>query len=88
MFGVKFFHTHLYGRQFKIYTDHKPLLDLPESNKQIPTRASTRILRWAVFLSSYSYQLNIEMARVMVTPTVLADYHCQLKSRMSISLVT
>ena len=26
MFGVRKFHTYLYGQRFKIYTDHKPLL--------------------------------------------------------------
>ncbi|XP_048590142.1 uncharacterized protein K02A2.6-like [Nematostella vectensis] len=57
MFGVRKFHSYLYGRSFTIYTDHKPLLGLLQSTKQIPTSASPRILRWAVFLSGYSYTL-------------------------------
>ena len=43
MFGVRKFHTYLYGRRFKIYTDLKLLLGLLQSNKPIPTSASPRI---------------------------------------------
>ena len=57
MFGVRKLHTYLYGWHFTIYMDHKPLLGLLQSNKQIPTTASPRIQRWAVFLSGYSYKL-------------------------------
>ena len=55
MFGVRKLHTYLYGRRFKIYTDHKPLLG--QSNKPIPTTASPRIQRWDLFLFGYSYKL-------------------------------
>ena len=57
MFGVRKFHTYLYGRRFKIYTDPKPLLGLLQSNKPIPTTASPRIQRWALFLCGYLYEL-------------------------------
>lgn len=86
MFGGRKFHTYFYGRQFNIYTDHKPLLGLLQSRKQIPTTASPRKLRWAVFLSSYQL-MYIEVVIVMVTRIVLTDSHCQLKSRMSLSWV-
>lgn len=48
MFGVRKFHTYLYGRHFKAYTDHKPLLGLFKSEKAIPHMASPRIQRWAL----------------------------------------
>ena len=57
MFGLRKFHTYLYGRRFKIYTDHKPLLGLLQSNKPIPTTASPRIQQWALFLCGYLYEL-------------------------------
>ena len=63
MFGVRKFHTYLYRRRFKIYTDHKPLLGLLQSNKAIPTTASPRIQRWALFLAGYSYELVYHSGR-------------------------
>ena len=80
MFSARKFHTYFYGRQFKIYTDHKPLLGLLQSRKQ-PTTASPHKLKLAVLLSSYQL-MYIEVVRVMVTQIVLADSHCQLESRM------
>ncbi|KAK3725271.1 hypothetical protein QZH41_010111, partial [Actinostola sp. cb2023] len=57
VFAVKKFHQFLYGRHFKIYTDHKPLLGLLSSDKAIPPMASGRVQRWALTLSAYEYDL-------------------------------
>jgi hypothetical protein len=57
VFGVKKFHTYLYGRDFVITTDHKPLLGLFGENRPIPAMASSRIQRWALTLAAYRYQL-------------------------------
>ena len=58
MFGVKKFHTYLYGRSFTLLTDHKPLLGLFKEQRAIPPQASARIQRWALTLASYEYQLQ------------------------------
>ena len=50
MFVVKKFHKQIYGRRFKIITDHQPLVSLFSDLKQVPTTASPRIQRWAVIL--------------------------------------
>ena len=42
VFAVKKFHQFLYGRHFKIYTDHKPLLGLLHPEKATPSMASSR----------------------------------------------
>ena len=46
MFGVKRFHQYLYGRQFIIHSDHKPLMFIFDESKAVPSTASARIQRW------------------------------------------
>ena len=58
VFGVKKFHTYLYGRPFILITDHKPLLGLLKEQQAIPAHASARIQRWALTLASYEYKLQ------------------------------
>ena len=48
--GVKKFHLFLYGREFVILSDHKPLQFLFNEQKPVPTMASGRIQRWALTL--------------------------------------
>lgn len=55
--GVKHFHYWLAGRRFVIRTDHRPLLGLLGENKPLPVMASPRVMRWALLLSAYQYQL-------------------------------
>jgi len=58
IFGVKKFHKFLFGRNFTIVTDHKPLLGLFGEHKSIPEHASPRVQRWAITLAAYDYQLK------------------------------
>lgn len=58
VYGVTKFHKYLYGREFLLQTDHKPLLGLLKEDKQIPAMASARIQRWALTLSNYQYILE------------------------------
>lgn len=48
VFGVKRFHQYLYGREFALVTDHRPLLAIlgPKS----PPHAAARMQRWALIL--------------------------------------
>ncbi|XP_060547527.1 uncharacterized protein K02A2.6-like [Pantherophis guttatus] len=55
--GVKKFHEYLFGRQFELVTDHRPLLGLLAGDRPTPAALSPRLTRWAIFLSAYSYQL-------------------------------
>ena len=48
VFGVKHFHQYLFGRQFTIKSDHKPLQYLLGKKKGIPSMASARVQRWAL----------------------------------------
>ncbi|KAL5496563.1 hypothetical protein EMCRGX_G012869 [Ephydatia muelleri] len=57
VWSVKKFHQFLFGRQFVVYSDHKPLQFLFSETKPVPTMASSRIQRWALTLSAYNYQM-------------------------------
>lgn len=57
VFGVKKFHQYLWGRQFNLITDHRPLLTLFGEHKGLPTMAAARIQRWAIILSAYDYHI-------------------------------
>ncbi|PAA68677.1 hypothetical protein BOX15_Mlig034486g1 [Macrostomum lignano] len=72
VFGVKRFHTYLYGRNFQLKSDHKPLLGLLHENKAIPPLASARIQRWALLLSSYSYRLQYRKGATLLRADALS----------------
>ena len=58
IFGVKKFHNYLYGRQFAIESDHKPLSYLFSELRGVPQMASARIQRWALILGAYQYTIR------------------------------
>ena len=60
IFGVKRFHQFLYGRQFTIIIDHKPLMAILGPKKGIPSLAAARLQRWAVLLSAYTYKITFK----------------------------
>ena len=53
VWGVQHYRPYLYGREFTIYTDHRPLKWL-NNNKDL----SSRLLRWRLKLEEYSYQIE------------------------------
>ncbi|XP_037398305.1 uncharacterized protein K02A2.6-like [Pygocentrus nattereri] len=63
VFGVTKFHKYLYGRQFAIVTDHKPLISLFSEMRAIPQMTSPRIQRWAVTLAAYEYTIMYKVGR-------------------------
>ncbi|CAB4032616.1 Hypothetical predicted protein [Paramuricea clavata] len=59
VFGVKKkFHQFLYGRNFTLITDHKPLLAILGPRSAITTLAAARMQRWALILSAYDYVIE------------------------------
>ena len=58
VFAVVRFHKYLYGREFLLKTDHKPLLGLLKEDQLISPMASGRIQRWALTLANYQYRLQ------------------------------
>ena len=58
IYGVKRFHSYLFGHKFVLQTDHQPLTTLFDESKVVPAQASSRIQRWALSLASYQYTVS------------------------------
>ena len=63
IFGVRRYHQYLYGREFELKTDHKPLIYIFSEKKGIPTLASGRIQRWALILGAYRYTIQHQLGK-------------------------
>lgn len=58
IFGLCKFNQYLYGRNFVLVTDHKPLTYIFHPEKGIPQFSANRLRRWAVILSNYQYTIE------------------------------
>ncbi|XP_052771110.1 uncharacterized protein K02A2.6-like [Mya arenaria] len=58
VWGVKKFHTYLYGNKFTLVTDHKPLLAIFSPRKGLSSTTGARLQRYALFLSGYIYDIQ------------------------------
>ncbi|XP_003377509.1 putative integrase core domain protein [Trichinella spiralis] len=70
--GVKKFHEYLYGRQFTIITDHKPLFGLFVPKKETPQILSPRMLRWSILLNAYDYTINYRPGKEIANADALS----------------
>ena len=55
--SVKKFFSYLYGHHFILITDHKPLTSIFHPEKSLPALSLARLQRYAIFLSSLSYDI-------------------------------
>ncbi|XP_015109328.1 uncharacterized protein K02A2.6-like [Diachasma alloeum] len=58
VFVVKSCHQFVWGRNFLLETDHKPLKYIFDPNKSLPSNVAGRVQRWAVFLAAYDFTLQ------------------------------
>ena len=52
MWGIKLFRPYLYGRKFKIVSDHKPVTWIMSVKDP-----GSRLLRWRIKLEEYDYEI-------------------------------
>lgn len=62
IFGVRKFHQYLYGRQFILLTDHRPLTTILGPHTGIPSLAASRMQSWALLLSAHTYEIRYRKA--------------------------
>ena len=62
IFGVRRFHSYLYGRHFILLTDHRPLTTILSPSKAIPSMAAARLQRWALILAAHNYTIKYRRA--------------------------
>ena len=58
VWGVTRFHVYLYGRQFTLITDHKPLTAIFHPEKGVPAMIAPRLQRYALFLAGFDYKIE------------------------------
>nr|KAG5691046.1 hypothetical protein BaRGS_003076 [Batillaria attramentaria] len=58
IYGLRKFYQYLYGRQFILVTDHKPLTALFGPKKGTPLLAANRLARWALWLNQFDYTIE------------------------------
>ena len=58
IFGVQKFYQYIYGREFTLVTDHRPLTTIFGPKKGVPPLAAARLQRWALLLSAFRYKIE------------------------------
>ena len=96
IFGVKRFHRYLYGCNFTLITDHKPLVTIMGPKKGIPSLAAACLQRWAILLSAYDYTIqyksttnhgNADGLSRLPLPSTLPDLDSQCVTTFNIAQV-
>ena len=64
IYGVRKFHQYLWGRDFTLQTDHKPLTTIFGKKKGIPPTTAGRLQRWALLLMGYSFSIEYKNTAV------------------------
>lgn len=67
-------------------TDHRPLQFIFSKNKGIPVTAIARIVRWALSLSAYDYEIEYEQGKLIANADGLSRLPMERKTEISESL--
>lgn len=58
IFGVKKFYQYVYARHFILQCDNKPVTQILSPEKGLPTLSATRMQHYAIYLSSFDYEIR------------------------------
>ena len=58
LFGVKKFHSYLYGGKFTLIRDHQLLVSILGSKIGVPPLSATRMERWSLNLAPYQNEIE------------------------------
>ncbi|XP_054267071.1 uncharacterized protein K02A2.6-like [Macrosteles quadrilineatus] len=72
MFGLRKFHQYVYGRKFTLVTDHKPLQRIFGNMRDLPKVLNNRLVRWALQLNQYNYDIEYRKEEDNVCADVLS----------------
>ena len=79
VFGVKKFHSYLYGQNFVIYSDQQSLRHLLGETRGVPTMAAARIQQWALTPSaSIAYRPGRNLANADALSRLPLDFQVQV----------
>ena len=81
VWGVKRFHVYLYGRQFTLVTDHKPLTSIFHPEKGVPAMTAARLQRYALFLTGFDYKIEYKSTTKHCNADGLSRLPLQQKER-------
>ena len=64
IYGVKKFHQYLWGREFTLQTNHKPLTTIFGKKKGIPPTTAGHLQRWALILIGCSLNTDYKSTKM------------------------
>ncbi|PFX12264.1 hypothetical protein AWC38_SpisGene23804 [Stylophora pistillata] len=78
IFGIKRFQLYLYGRKFKLVTDHQPLTRIFGPKSSVSPLAAARLQRWAVLLlSGYDFDITFKTSADSTNPDFFSRFPLQ-----------
>ncbi|XP_058983670.1 uncharacterized protein K02A2.6-like [Musca domestica] len=72
VYAVQHFHEYIFGRIFKLITDNKPLSRIFHQNSKLPLMTSSRLQRYAAFLTGYNYEVSTKKGEENVNADCLS----------------
>ena len=64
----------MYGRNFILVTDHRPLVAMFGPDKGTPTLAANRLARWALLLKQFDYNIEYRRTKAHANADVLSRF--------------
>ena len=83
-FGVTKYYMYLFGRKFKLRTDHKPLLKIFAPDSATPVLAAVRLQCWSLLLSSYQYKIEFKPSAEVASSDALSRLPLQYRKDASV----